>query len=308
MQSHKFRAMNSEIVLMAEGYPARVLEGFEVAESFIHASEQRFTRFSENSELSRLNNSAGGWFSASTDLFELISESLRYYKKTGGLFDPSVLVDLKRAGYDRSMDEIRRIGPAPKQADYSRGNLPSFDMIKLNPSNSGIFLPKGLQVDLGGIAKGWIAHHAAILLSECSNACAVSAGGDMFLIGTPSGFDYWEVGLEDPLRPGDDITILRVGEGAVATSSVAKRAWVQGETPRHHLIDPRSHEPAQSDWLSVTVIAPEILVAETFAKSALIGGVAFVKQCLAENRDITFLAVDRDGQFIDLQEIDHVNQ
>lgn len=75
----------------------------------------------------------------------------------------------------------------------------------------------------------------------------------MFLVGYPQGMDYWEVGLEDPRDPQVDITTLLLQEGAVATSSVAKRTWKQGNISRHHLIDPRTGEPADTLWLSVTV-------------------------------------------------------
>jgi FAD:protein FMN transferase len=308
MRTHQFRAMNSEIVLMAEGYPLSINEGFDEAEAFIQASERRFTRFSESSELARLNRSAGNWFQASPNLFELVNESLRYFHKTGGLFDPSILTDLKRAGYDRTLDEVQRFGADPQPVDRSTGSSFPFDMVQLDASSTSILLPADMQIDLGGIAKGWIAEHAALLLSQCATACAVSAGGDMFLIGYPEGADHWEVGLEDPRDPTQDITILHVQEGAVATSSVAKRVWKQGAVSRHHLIDPRSHEPVETDWLSVTVIAPQMPAAETFAKAALIGGLEFARQAIAQNPEFTILAVDTKGQFIDVQEMENVHR
>jgi thiamine biosynthesis lipoprotein len=315
MRAHQFRAMNSEIVLMAEGYPLKTVEGFEAAESFIHTSEQRFTRFSEYSELAHLNHSSGSWFKASPDLFELIQEALVYFHKTGGLFDPTILPDLRRAGYDRSMDELRRISSSssilsnsdPSPGGQSMSSLPSFDSIRLDADTSSILMPIGMQIDLGGLAKGWIAEHAAHLLSQCATACAVSAGGDMFLIGYPEGQDFWEVGLEDPRSPDHDLMILHVQAGALATSSVAKRIWQQGAVTRHHLIDPRTHAPAETDWLSVTVIAPRMAAAEAFAKASLIGGKEFAMQIAAQNRDLTILAVDKIGQLIDIQENEYVH-
>ena len=292
---------------MAEGNSTRTIEGFEAAESFIHTSEQRFTRFSERSELTHLNRSAGNWFHASHDLFEIVSDSIFYFRKTHGLFDPSILPDLKRAGYDRTLDEVRRLGTDdPHPVDRFTGSSSTFDLIQLDASTSSIILPAGLQVDLGGIAKGWIAERAARLLSQCAVACAVSAGGDMFLIGTPEGMDHWEVELEDPRNPSQSITTLRVGQGAVATSSVAKRVWQQGTVSRHHLIDPRSHEPVETDWLSVTVVTPQMLAAEAFAKAALIGGAEFAQQAIAQDPDLTILAVDKMGQLLDIQEMENV--
>jgi thiamine biosynthesis lipoprotein len=304
MEIETFRAMNSEIVLLAETDSARAETGFAAVRNFIEASERRFTRFSEESELSSLNRSAGHWFQASPDLFEVIKEALFYFHKTNGLFDPSILPSLRHAGYVQSMDEIRRLGAAPQAAPQPVSPLPAFssafDSIKLNEADATIRLPADMQIDLGGIAKGWIAERAARLLNQYTPACAVSAGGDMFLIDYPDGRDFWEVGLEDPRNPQVDLLVLEAREGAIATSSVVKRAWKQGGVSRHHLIDPRTGEPANTAWLSVTVLAPHVTAAETFAKAFLLADEIEVQQLAEQNPELTALAVDRDGNLVSL--------
>ena len=146
--------------------------------------------------------------------------------------------------------------------------------VQFDAARHAIRLPRGLRLDLGGIAKGWIADGAAQLLAGFSPACAVSAGGDMALRGLPAGASYWEVALEDPRDPDSLLATLRVGPGAVATSSVTGRRWQQGSRTMHHLIDPRTQQPARTDWLSVTVVAPDIITAEVFAKGAADRGLA----------------------------------
>ena len=300
MQTETFRAMNSDIVLVAEGELSLVESGLVAAQNFVDASEKRFTRFSEQSELSALNRSAGSWFQASPDLFEVVKEALFYFHKTNGLFDPSILPNLKNAGYVHSMDEIRRIGSAPLPDRNQSASVSTLDSIELNEANSSIRLPADLQIDLGGIAKGWIAERAAHLLSQYATSCAVNAGGDMFLVGYPHGQDSWEVGLEDPRDPKVDITLLLLQEGAVATSSVVKRAWKQGNISRHHLINPRTGEPANTSWLSVTVLAPHAATAETFAKAFLIADEEETQSLGEQNPELTVLAVDKDGNLISL--------
>lgn len=295
-----FRAMNSEIILAAEGEAEQVEGGFAAAKKFIDASEKRFSRFSYQSELSQLNRWAGAWFPASPELFEVVKTAQLYFKKTNGLFDPSILTHLKNAGYVRSMDEIRRLGTVPGPASHSPISVSTFASVELNETNMSIRLPADLQIDLGGIAKGWIAERAAHLLSQYTSACVVSAGGDMFLIGYPQGQDYWEVGLEDPRDPQVDITTLLLQEGAVATSSVAKRTWKQGNISRHHLIDPRTGEPADTSWLSVTVCAPQAVAAETFAKAFLIAGEEESQTLGEQNPELTVIAVDRNGNLLSL--------
>ncbi len=300
MEIETFRAMNSEIVLLAESEVSRAQAGFAAAREFIEASERRFTRFSEASELSSLNRSAGHWFQASPDLFHVIQEALLYFHKTHGLFDPSILPNLRRAGYVQSMDEIRRLGAAPQPASQPPASTSAFDALELHEADSSIRLPAGMQIDLGGIAKGWIAERAAHLLSQYASACAVSAGGDMFLIGYPDGKEFWEVGLEDPRDPQVDLLVLEAQAGAIATSSVVKRAWKQAGLSRHHLIDPRTGEPANTAWLSVTVLAPHTAAAETFAKAFLIADEMEARRLGEQNPDLAVLAVDRNGNVVSL--------
>jgi len=158
-----------------------------------------------------------------------------------------------------------------------------------------ILLPPGMAIDLGGIAKGWIAEQAATLLSASVPACAVNAGGDMYLVGLPVGQEHWSVDLEDPLDPESVLTTLTVSPGAVATSAVTKRTWKQGKIQRHHLIDPRTGEPAVTEWMSVTVIAPHADEAEVYAKALLIAGPGQSEQIARTSQsEIFYLAVDRD--------------
>ncbi len=158
-----------------------------------------------------------------------------------------------------------------------------------------ILLPPGMAIDLGGIAKGWIAEQAANILSRYARACVVDAGGDMFLVGLPEGLEQWPVELEDPLQPDGILTTLRVNPGAIATSTVTKRAWKQAGRNRHHIIDPRTGEPAVSDWISVTVIAPHASEAEVFAKALLIAGPWEAEEIVRNSGiPLTYLAVDQE--------------
>ncbi len=304
MQYFEFRAMNSEIVLAAEGKPEQVAAGFRETRKRIEAYEQRFTRFSEASELSRLNRAAGRWFQASPDLFEVVKLAHGYYCQTEGLFDPSILPALKRAGYDRSMDEIRAQGAGGSQGASASGGpalpasskKPDFGSVLFEQETGRIKLPPGMEIDLGGIAKGWIAEQAAQVLHKVSSACAVSAGGDMFCTGLPEGQPYWEVALEDPHEPDMTLALLKVGPGAVATSSVVKRSWEKAGKPQHHLIDPQTGEPADLGWLSVTVIAAQAATAEVFAKVFLIAGPEQAMKIASNHGDLVFIAVDRLGK------------
>jgi len=297
METFQFRAMNTDILLAAEGDAPLVQDGFKKTQQYIEDSERRFTRFSEDSELSALNHAAGIWFRASDDMIFVLSLAKQYVEQTDGLFNPSILSDLERIGYDRSMDLIRaeesqlpaaRFDPRPRL-------LPLTDL-RINPDENLVFLPHGMRLDLGGIAKGWIAEQAALVLADYSSSCLVDAGGDMFMIGLPEGEDSWQIELEDPRNPDWTLTSLNVPPGAVTTSTVVKRKWKQGETSRHHLIDPRTGESAETDWLSVTVVAPHADMAEVFAKTLLIAGSRGADRIAQNAPEISYLAVDGEGK------------
>ena len=296
MQYYSFRAMNTEVLMAAEGRHERLEVGFRKTREFIEACERRFTRFSPDSELSALNRQTGRWFRASPDLFAVVHLAAELSEKTDGLFDPSVLASLEAVGYDRSMDELRAEGAAPVATADVAVRTGGFREVRLDRESYSIWLPPGARIDLGGIAKGWIAERAAGMLATYAPACAINAGGDLFLCGLPTGLPHWQVSLEDPRNPEQTLAALRVPPGAVATSSVTRRRWLQGGQERHHLIDPRTGQPAKSEWLSVTVIASHAAEAEVYAKALLIAGPQGASDLVGRVNGLAYIAVDREGR------------
>jgi thiamine biosynthesis lipoprotein len=296
IRSIEFRAMNTTVMLAAEGELA--IEGMQATKQFIDECEQRFSRFLPASEVSELNRSAGEWLQVSPELMDMLKLSVKYFRETEGSFDPSILPDLKRVGYDRSMDEIRTQGA--KTSVPASQSIPklAFKEISLDPAHKRVRLPRGMEIDLGGIAKGWIVEKAASVLHQYTPVCGVSAGGDILFIGKPSDGMDWDVYLEDPRDPSQMLAQLHIPSGAVATSSVMKRSWMQGNNLRHHLIDPRTGEPAKTEWLSVTVICPNIIAADVLAKAILIGGPDTAVNLLQRNPHAIFIAVDAAGNLI----------
>jgi len=287
--------MNTSTLLAAEG-EGWAQQGLLAAQRSIEANERRFSRFLPESELSRLNQSAGQWVTVSAEMLDLLQQSVDFYRETEGIFDPSILPDLKRVGYDRTMDEVRADDLSTPAS--IRTERPRFDQMELDLARGRVRLPRGLEVDLGGIAKGWIVEQAASLLDAYAGAHAVNAGGDMIFTGLPEGEDNWTVYLEDPRHPSEMLAELNVKAGAVATSSVLKRAWTQAGQARHHLIDPRTGEPAQTDWLSVTVTAPRLTVAEVYAKVLLICGESALEKAAALHPEMRYLAVEASGNLV----------
>ncbi len=296
IRSIEFRAMNTPIMLAAEG--ERALEGMYATKTFIDDSEQRFSRFLPASEVSILNRFAGEWHHVSDELMDMLQLSMKYHMETHGLFDPSILPELKRAGYDRSMDEIRVTGAGDGSHATTQSLQRSFTEVEIDHANQLIRLPHDMEIDLSGIAKGWIVSKAAQLLHAYVDVCAVSAGGDIQFIGEPSDGFGWDVYLENPRDETQMLAQLHLRSGGVATSSVMKRSWTQGDKIQHHLIDPRTGEPAQTDWLSVTVISTDVIHSDIYAKVILIGGERESANLLQAKEGLTYIAVDSQGKLL----------
>lgn len=146
------------------------------------------------------------------------------------------------------------------------------------PRGSGIVeRPAGLHFDLGGVGKGWIADRALDLLSAWPSA-VVDADGDLAIRCAPG--RCWDVGVDDPRTPNTNLAILRLAAPAgryparwgVATSGVSIHRWQVDGPVRHHLIDPRTGRPAESDVVQATVVAWSSVRAEALAKAAVIAG------------------------------------
>lgn len=136
--------------------------------------------------------------------------------------------------------------------------------------------PPGLRFDFGGVGKGWIADRALGLLNAWPGAL-VDADGDLALRCTPG--KCWEIGIDDP-RTGLNLAVLRLTaplggmptRWGVATSGVSIHRWNVGGAATHHLIDPRTGRPAETDVVQATVVADSALRAEALAKAAVIAG------------------------------------
>lgn len=246
MESLTFNALGGECELYGIDVDPAALQQ---AEAWIRRMHDRLTRFEPNSELSRLNASRGRWFAISPELHALLRESLRAHEVSDGLVNVAVLPAVLAAGYTRDFDA----GPtAPTIAPPIR---PLPHVLDLRPGEARLIA--GGTVDLGGIAKGWLADRLAGDLGE---NVLVNLCGDLYARGGGTTGEGWPVGFGDK-------TLLLKDMGA-ATSGTTKRAWAGG----HHLIDPRTGLPARTDLSEVSVLAATAVDAEIYAKVALLLG------------------------------------
>ena len=255
-----FPAMGSEAQLIVVGGQAGLAD---VARARIAGLESRWSRFLHDSEVSELTRRAGDAVPVSADTRLLVSRAVSAWWLTGGAFDPTVLGDVVRAGYDRSFEDLQPEGA-------TSALRPGCDAIEIGPDT--VRLGAGTGFDPGGIGKGLAADLVvAELLAAGADGACVNLGGDVRVAGRPPAGEGWAVGVADPWS-GEDLACAGLAEGAVATSSVLRRRWGQGGEARHHLIDPRTGAPSLTPLVQATVVAATGWEAEVLAKAVLLNG------------------------------------
>jgi len=262
-----FRAMGCQM-LVAIDSPQRPDE-LELVPAWFEGWEQTFSRFRLDSELSLVNRRAGIPTQVSQDFAGVFETALVVEQISAGMVTPVLLDSLLRAGYDKSFELL-----APQQVfSYPEPVLclPRLGEIDWDAASRTICSPPDLHLDFGGIVKGWAAHQAAEKLKGIGPAL-VDAGGDIAVSGPQADGQPWPIGVADPFSPTENLDLLQIEGGGLATSGRNRRRWLQGNQWNHHIIDPRSGAPAETDVLTATVMAPSVIEAETAAKTCLILG------------------------------------
>lgn len=283
----RFRAMGTDAHVVVHGDALLA----DLAQAELARIEGLWSRFLPDSEVSELNRRAGSWVRVSAETVELIDRAVLAHVITGGRYDPTVLGDVVRAGYDRSFDELA--GEVRTADPFSALRLGA-GAIEIDHAASAVRLPDGVGFDPGGIGKGLAADLvAAHLDAERVAGALVNIGGDLRAIGCGPDGDDWTVDL-DPAATGRPHARVALDHGAVATSTTLRRRWTIGPSERHHLIDPATGAPADTDVVAASVIAARGWQAEVLAKAAIIAGLDDGRRLVA-SIGADALLVDRHG-------------
>ena len=242
---------------------ARVLGEIAVLENLISI-------FRPGSDISRLNRE--GWkreVRVDARTFHLLRAALGVSDLTGGVFDICVLPAERSWGFKT---ERRRRVPEGGGRPVPRAGP---GVIALRSDAAGRyarFLKKGVEIDLGGIGKGFVIDRAvAVLRASGLYGALVDIGGDAYCMGKSARGTPWRMGLRNPRGPGV-IAILKITDRAVATSGDYENFFVEEGKRYSHIFDPRTGKPAESGLVSATVIAPTCTEADALATSLMVLG------------------------------------
>ena len=266
-------------------------------------AHDRLSRFEPESELSRLNRDPRAEVPATPLLQALAAAVGSAGSHSGGLVDATMLEGIERAGYRESLGDgspvplSEALASRPGRTPGQPNPTAAWRRVGVSEQTGTIRRPPGLGIDSGGIAKGLLADLLAEELAEertfaVDCCCDIRLGGSAGLLRT--------VRVENPFGGEAPIHELKIGEGAVATSGIGRRCWPGPDgRPAHHILDPASGEPAFTGIVQATELAPTALLAEVYAKAALLAGPERAAEWLPHGGVIV-----RDGGEIDVVRLD----
>jgi thiamine biosynthesis lipoprotein len=254
------------------GDPSRLAEAVALVRGELAAVDAACSRFRADSELMKACRAQGDPVRISPLLATLVGAALTAAAETAGDVDPTVGATMRDLGYDRDYAEISGATPRSQTVTTQRGMkvrvyaAPDWRAVKLNGRT--LTIPDGVLLDLGATAKAVAADRAAAQIAERLGVGALIAlGGDIATAG-PGPDGGWRIRVQD--RPGDPHCTIALPSGAaLATSSTASRTW---GTNLHHIVDPRTGNPAPAIWRTVSVAAYSCLKANTLSTAAVVRG------------------------------------
>lgn len=253
----------------------------------IQRLEKQFSGTVPDSEISRINASNGAPVTVSEETAALLSLSLHYAQLSNGAFDITLrpVTALWDFSADRpSLPDEGALAAAVSMVDYHH----------LTVSGTTVTLSEG-ALDLGGIAKGYIADRVRELLEQQGVTSAlIDLGGNIVAVGNKQG-NAWRIGIKDPSNT-EKLRAVVNGEGfSVVTSGVYERGFTQNGVRYHHLLSPQTGMPVQNGLASVTIVCESSVQADALSTACFVLGESEAKKILATMDGVQALFIRDDG-------------
>lgn len=246
--------------------------------------------FKKESELNLINNQAAKRpLKISTELFNLIEQSIKFSKLSDGAFD------ITFASIGQLYDYRKKITPGAKEISVNLKAI-NYKNIKLNQNKQTIFFTQaGTRIDLGGIAKGYAVDNAIKMLQKQGITQAmVSAGGDTRIIGDKNGRP-WFVGIRHPRKKNASAVILPLSQTAISTSGDYERYFIKDNIRHHHIIKPGTGDSAR-ELRSVSILGPDSTTTDALSTTVFILGLEAGMKLVASLPNIEAIIIDNNGQ------------
>jgi thiamine biosynthesis lipoprotein len=283
-----FSALGTTATLVVDD-PSALARARDVLERELRAIDGACSRFRDDSDLSRINANAGRAVRVTQLCLDAVMVALRAARETAGLVDPTVGNAVRVLGYDRDFAELAVNGP-PLRVHAVR--VPGWQTVEVDHGSRTVAVPKHVQLDLGATAKALCADRAARAAHESTGAgVLVGLGGDVAIGGTAPA-PGWPIRVHDDHTASEGGQTIALRAGGVATSGTTRRRWMRGERRLHHVVDPRTGEPADERWRTVSVAAASCVDANIASTAAIVMADAAVAWLRARNLPARLVACD----------------
>lgn len=270
MLTYLFYAFNTVITIQAFGEETQCRTAFDAVRNASRLFERCFSRTLPHSNIARLNAARGERVSLDADTAELLRIGCDYCADSAGCFDITIGTVVKLWDFHNGViPDQKAIAAALPHVNW-RG-------LHVQENADGAFAhlddPEA-AVDVGGIAKGWIADRLSSLLeAQGVSAFIVNLGGNVVAHGTKPNGAPWRVGLRDPRDKTAIIKAVALCDASAVTSGVYERCFEKDGVFYHHILDPSTGYPVETDVAGVTVISQHSIDAEGYSTTLLALGV-----------------------------------
>ena len=269
-------------------------ELLDEAFALIAAEEALLSRTVEGSDVWRVNQAAGESVTVSEDTAELISLGLEYSELSGGVFDVTVgrLTELWDFGGADHVPDAAELSPVLASVDYHN--------LRLDGSTVTLSDPEA-RLELGAVAKGYIADRVAQLLKEeGAKSAVIDLGGNVVTLGQKPDGEAWKIGVQQPFgaERSELIGLIRAeGDLSLVTSGVYERNFQRDGVLYHHILDPRTGFPADTDVIGVTVVSHSSARGDALSTVCLLLGMEEGSRLLEADPDVLGAVwVDKAGE------------
>ncbi|MCL2828975.1 MAG: FAD:protein FMN transferase [Oscillospiraceae bacterium] len=256
----------------------------------IHRLEELFSVTLADSDIARINQSAGESVTVEPETAAILAETVAIWRETGGAFSPALHPVLQAWGFTTGAYQI-------PDADDLTALLAHTNPADIMLDGTQVTVPAGMELDLGAVVKGYAGDVLAALMVEMGIETAIfSLGGDVYAVGERPGGGPWRVAIRDPFGDGD-IGVVGVRDQIVSTSGSYERYFIGPDgVAYHHILDPATGRPAESGLVSVTVIASNGTRGDAISTALFVMGLAEGAIFAAQRADIEVIFVTEAGE------------
>ena len=278
-----FDTVNTITIYHTSGAP------LEAARRLCGRYEALFSRFQPGSDLWRINHALGAPVEVDEETAELIARSIAYTEATGGVFDITV-------GTLTGLWDFSGKQPPPAEASLQQA-AGLVDSSRIQVEGRTVRVPAGVQLDLGGIAKGFIADKLAeFLRAEGVRSGMINLGGNILLLGGKPDGSPWKVGLQRPREDSCEWAATVEAEVvSVVTSGIYERGYDKHGARLHHVLNIKTGRPVESDLAAVSVICESSTDADAYSTAFLCMGSERTKKLLKQRPSFKVFLQKRDG-------------